>query len=144
MKNDYQCTLKVDISAAKAFEGISRVSEWWVKKFEGASKQAGDAFTVRFSDETFVSFLVTDSVQSKKATWKVTDCHLPWLNDKTEWNGTQVHWTLTEKDTSTEIGFTHEGLVPDVECYGGCVKGWDQYVLQSLPKLLLENRGLPQ
>jgi hypothetical protein len=143
MSNDYQRTLKVDVSAEKAFEGISRVSEWWVKKTEGTTKQAGDTFTVRFSGEVFVTFLVTDSVPNRKATWKVTECYLPWLKDKTEWTGTQVHWNLTEKDNATEINFVHEGLVPEVECYNGCVKGWDQYMMQSLPKLLLENQGQP-
>jgi hypothetical protein len=37
----------------------------------------------------------------------------------------------------------HIGLVPEIECYTSCVKGWDQYVKGSLFKLLTEGKGLP-
>jgi hypothetical protein len=37
---------------------------------------------------------------------------------------------------------THAGLVPGVECYGNCEKGWDFYVGESLLRLLTENTGL--
>ena len=45
---------------------------------------------------------------------------------------------------STQISFTHVGLVPEVECYDMCVKGWDQYVKGSLFKLITEGTGQPQ
>ncbi len=75
--------------------------------------------------------------------WKVTDCLLPWLKDKTEWKGTKVIFEISEKGNSTEINFTHIGLVPEAECYGSCIKGGAEYIKGSLAKLLTGNKGLP-
>jgi hypothetical protein len=44
----------------------------------------------------------------------------------------------------TKINFTHIGLVPEIECYNMCVKGWDQYFKGSLYKLITEGKGQPQ
>jgi len=41
---------------------------------------------------------------------------------------------LAENANSTQINFTHFGLAPEVECYEGCVNGWDQYFKGSLLK----------
>ena len=40
----------------------------------------------------------------------------------------------------TEVRFTHEGLVPQVECFGVCKVAWSEYVLGSL-KDRIESRG---
>ena len=39
---------------------------------------------------------------------------------------------------------THLGLKPGIECFDGCVKGWDQYVKDSLFRLLAEGKGAPE
>ena len=46
-------------------------------------------------------------------------------------------------DGKTQVLFTHVGLVPQVECYDGCTKGWDQYIKGSLFKLLTKGKGEP-
>jgi len=51
---------------------------------------------------------------------------------------------MSNKDSLTEISFRHIGLLPEVECYNDCVKGWDQYVKGSLFKLITEGKGEPQ
>ncbi len=56
----------------------------------------------------------------------------------------QMSFEISTKDNSTQIHFTHIGLVPEVECYDMCVKGWDQYVKGSLLKLITEGKGQPQ
>ena len=38
---------------------------------------------------------------------------------------------------------THVGLVPGIECYEDCEKGWDFYIKESLFKFLTEGKGLP-
>ena len=141
-QNDYQCAITVNVSAKEAFDASRRVSEWWTNSLEGQSQNRGDVFTVRFGD-TFVTIELTDVVDSKKITWQVTDCYLHWLNDKTEWNGTTMNFEIAPKNDSTEIRFTHIGLVPEIECYNDCQKGWDQYIKQSLFKLITEGKGYP-
>jgi hypothetical protein len=38
---------------------------------------------------------------------------------------------------------THIGLVPGVECYEDCKKGWNFYVGESLFRWMTEGKGLP-
>ena len=139
---DYRCEITAPVAAKKAFETIGRVSEWWATNFEGRAQRLNDEFTVRWG-ETFVTFRVTEFVPNAMVAWTVTDCYLGWLKDKTEWTGTKAVWQLSEKDHATTIQFAHMGLVPAVECYGMCVKGWDQYVKGSLLQLLTGHTGQP-
>ena len=142
-QQNYQCSIAADFTPGEAFDGIGRVNEWWAKKIEGSTNKLNDVFTVHFG-ETFVTFKVTESVPGKKVAWKVTNCYLPWLNDKTEWNGTTVVFEISPLGDETQITMTHIGLVPAVECYNGCEAGWNKYFKGSLFKLLTEHAGIPQ
>ncbi len=143
-KQDYTAAIAANITADAAFKGITYVSAWWSENFEGSSEKEGDVFTIAFNETTFVDFKVIEAVAGKKMAWLVTDCNLPWLADKKEWNGTKMIFEIIPGHNETQINFTHIGLVPEVECYDGCVKGWDQYIKDSLFKLLTEGKGQPQ
>jgi hypothetical protein len=142
-QQNYQSSIAADFTPAEAFEGISRVNEWWAKNFEGSAEKLNDIFTVHFG-ETFVTFKVTESIPGKKIAWEVTDCHLPWLKDKTEWNGTTVMFEISPLSDGTQVTMTHIGLVPEVECFGACEAGWNEHFKGSLFKLLTEHAGVPQ
>ena len=143
MKNqNFNCSITANVSAEEAIEAISHVSEWWAKDFTGSAEKLGDEFTVKFG-ETFVTFKVTEFIPNTKVVWTVTDCYLHWLEDKTEWAGTKVIFELSTENDQTTINFTHEGLLPEVECYDMCVKGWMQYIPGSLLKLMTECVGQP-
>ena len=143
MAADYHSQLRANTTAKQAFENISHVSAWWAKNFEGSARKLNDVFTVRFG-ETFVTFRITEMVADKWIVWQVEDCHLPWLNDKKEWNNTKVIWEITSSKThSTQVDMTHVGLVPGIECYDRCEEGWDRHIKESLFKLLTEDKGQP-
>lgn len=139
---NYHSSITADTDPKKAFESISRVSEWWAKNLEGKSQNPGDVFTVHFG-ETFVTFKVVDVVADKTVTWQVIDCYLHWLTDKKEWSGTQIKWDISTRGPVTQIDFMHIGLVPEIECYNDCSTGWNFYVKESLFKLITEGKGLP-
>jgi hypothetical protein len=140
---DYTCSIQTSVSAAEAYDKIARVSDWWAKNFEGAARKVGDTFTVRFG-ETFVDFAISDAHPNRKIVWQVADCYLPWLKDKTEWNGTFVTWEIAPQAGVTSIKFTHHGLTPDVECYSACETGWDGHIKKSLLNLLNVGKGFPE
>jgi hypothetical protein len=142
-QQNYQCSIAADFTSREAFEAIGRVNEWWTRSFEGSAEKLNDVFTVRFG-ETFVTFKVTQSVPGQKVAWHVTDCFLPWLKDKTEWNGTTVMFEISALGDNTQVKMTHIGLVPEIECFDGCKSGWDKYFKGSLFKLLTEHAGVPQ
>jgi hypothetical protein len=75
--------------------------------------------------------------------WHVTDAKLNFVKDKTEWNGTEIVFEIARKRQKTELRFTHVGLVPTVECYGGCSGAWGYYVNDSLRSLIATGKGQP-
>ena len=141
-KESYTSSITANVTPSEAFNGICKVSEWW-GSIEGETNKLNDVFTYR-PGETWVNFKITEFIPQKKIVWHVTDCFLHWQNDKTEWKNTDVIFEIAEKNGSTTINFTHRGLVPGIECYDGCVKGWDQYFGGSLLKLLNSGVGQPK
>jgi hypothetical protein len=142
-KQDYSTSFLAKKNAKDVLNAINHVSGWWTENVEGSSGDLNDIFTVRFA-ETFVTFRITEFIPEKKATWLVTDCYLHWLTDKKEWMDTQILFEISVQGDSTRINFTHVGLVPEIECYNDCVKGWDQYIKNSLYKLVTEGKGQPE
>jgi len=140
--NSYTATIDVPVTAAQAQKAVSQVSKWWALNFHGAAENKGDKFSVAFGD-TFVNFQVSELIPGQKTVWYVTDCYLHWLDDKTEWKDTQVEWLFNQKGDNTTITMTHIGLVPEVECYDSCRKGWNEYVLTSLPAYIKTGKGQP-
>ncbi len=139
-KNDYHISFETGAAPGEAFDYITNVGEWWTKSFKGGAGRIGDVFSVTFG-ATSVDFTVVESVPPGRLVWEVTDCHLDWLKDKKEWKGTRVVWEVSEKGKTVIIGMTHKGLVPGMECYQDCEKGWNEHVGESLPKLMSGDKG---
>ena len=143
MKNqDFNCSITANVTAKEAMEAISHVYDWWTKDFTGSAEKLNDKFTIRFG-ETFVNLKITEFIPDSKIVWTVTDCYLHWLKDKTEWKETKIIFEIATVNNQTTIHFTHHGLLPQVECYDMCVKGWTQYISGSLLKLMKEGVGQP-
>ena len=143
-KKDYTATIEVKAAAKKAFKCVNNVAGWWTEKLEGDTQNLNGIFTIHFSDESFVTHKIIEFVPDKKVVWLVTDCFVPWFADKTEWTNTKMSFDISTQEDTTQVTFTHIGLVPEVECYDMCIKGWDQYVKGSLFKLITDGEGQPQ
>ncbi len=142
-KKDYHRTIIVHASAQEAMKKIAQVNGWWAKNFTGKAETLNDKFSVRFGD-TFVDFQISEFLPEQKVVWKVTDCNLDWIKAKKEWNGTEIVFAISPNKNSTQIDFTHIGLVPGVECYNDCEVGWDGHVKNSLVKFINEGKGMPE
>jgi hypothetical protein len=138
----YTCTFTVKNKPEEVFDAICHVSDWWTRNISGSAKKVNDLFTVDFG-ETFVKFKVLEIIPYKKIVWKVTDCYLHFINDKTEWNDTQVDFEISTTKGGTQMSMTHVGLVPGIECYDTCENGWNFYAGDSLLKLVTQKKGLP-
>jgi hypothetical protein len=60
---------------------------------------------------------------------------LSFLKNINEWAGTKICFDIEKVGTQTKIIFTHDGLIPNIECYGGCSSAWTQY-LKNLQEYL--------
>jgi len=54
-----------------------------------------------------------------------------------------VVFEIASKGDKTEVRFTHVGLVPAFECYGGCSGAWGFYINDSLRNLIATGKGQP-
>lgn len=141
-KKNFHRSITVNASADEAMKKISQVTGWWAKNVKGKSEKLNDTFAVDFG-KTYVDFTITELTPGKKVVWKVTDCNLHWINNKKEWNNTEVVFELSEKGNQTKIDFTHIGLTPGIECYKDCEAGWSEHFGESLVKFINEGTGMP-
>ena len=125
---DYHKSITTTVSAEEAFTKISSVSTWWTANFKGSAKNLNDVFTLRFGERDTVTLQVVEVVPHKKWVWLVTDCHMLWLKDTTEWKNTHIVFEISEGNHQTRIDMTHVGLVPGVECYNVCEGGWNRHL----------------
>jgi hypothetical protein len=138
---EYNTSITVNTTAKAAMEMISRVSEWWISNVEGQTQKLNDEFTVSLGT-TWKAFKIIEVIPDKKIVWEITDCHLPWNSNLTEWKGTKIVWEISTANNSTTINFTHIGLAA-LDCGTQCSNSWTNYIKQSLFKLITQGKGLP-
>lgn len=139
----YTASILVSENEMAVFHGINSIKNWWTIVMEGKSEELNDVFTVRFG-ETFIKIRITEMIPGKRIGWKVIDGFKHWINNHQEWIGTSMLWEIRESREGTHIHFTHIGLIPGMECYGGCEIAWDEYIKGSLYQLLEEGIGKPE
>jgi len=140
--NNYSATIEVAKSPKDVFDQINDVAKWWATKefkgqCEGHSTKLNDEFVVRFGDAHYSKQKLVEVIPGKKVVWLVTECKINWIEkDKTEWTNTKMVFELMPNADGTVLKFTHEGLVPEQECYSKCVQGWDMLITKKLYDLV--------
>ena len=143
-KQDYHVSITVEATPQVAFKSINNVTKWWTEHLEGSSKQLNDEFTVRFGDVHVSTQKLVEVIPDEKVVWLVTDSKLNFVENKHEWTGTKIIFEISSQGDKTKIDFTHLGLVPAVQCYGGCSGAWGEYIEESLFKLITKGKGMPE
>lgn len=138
---DYTITILVDQTPKQVYDAINNVRGWWTGEITGSTDRVGASWTYRYEDMHRSTQKITELVPGKRVVWHVTDSHLSFVKDKTEWNGTNIVFDIGKKGRKTELRFTHVGLAPDIECYNGCSDAWRYYIRGSLRKLITTGKG---
>ena len=142
-KQDFTTAFTVDQSPEEVFAAVNNVRGWWSGEIDGPTNKLGAEFTYRYKDVHRSAHKITEFVPGKKVVWRIVDAQLNFVKDKTEWNGTDVIFEIAKKGAKTELRFTHLGLIPTFECYGGCSGAWGFYVNESLRNLITTGKGEP-
>jgi len=141
-KTNFTISIEVDKSPAEVFNAVSNVRGWWSGEIEGDSRKLNDEFSYRVADVHYSKQKVTEMVPNQRLVWLVTESSLNFISDKSEWTGTQLVFDITRQGNKTKLTFTHQGLVPEIECYSACSNAWSQLIQQSLMSLITTGKGV--
>jgi hypothetical protein len=140
---DFTATITVDQTPEEAIVAINNVRGWWSEQIEGRTVKLGDEFTYHYKNVHSCKMKLIEIIPQKRVAWLVVDNYFNFTKDKSEWMGTKIVFDVSRKDNVTEIRFTHEGLVPEYECFNICSKAWGSYINGSLRNLTMTGRGQP-
>jgi hypothetical protein len=140
---DFTATLLVDQSPEEVFNAINNVRGWWSEEIEGSTDKLNDEFNYHYEDVHRSKMKLIEVILNKKVVWLVEENYFSFTKDKSEWTGTKVIFEISEKDNKTQLRFTHEGLVPEYECYDICQNAWTTYIHNSLRDLITTGTGKP-
>ena len=130
---NYTATIEVEKSPQVVFDCLKEVPKWWSKDFEGSSTKLNDEFVVCHPGRHYSKQKLVEVTPNQKVAWLVTDSELEWIEkDKHEWTNTKMIFEITPNGDKTVLHFTHEGLVPEKECYAMCQRGWDTVIKDRL------------
>jgi hypothetical protein len=140
---DFSTTLVVDQSPMEVFDAINNPRGWWSEEIEGGTDKLSDEFIYHYKDIHYCKMKVVELVPGQKVVWLVLDNYFKFTEDKSEWKGTKIIFDISRKGDQTGIRFTHEGLVPEYECYEICREAWTNYATGSLRSLIATGEGQP-
>jgi hypothetical protein len=139
----YTTTFTIEQTPEEAFAAINDVRGWWSGDIDGRTDELGAEFTYRYGDVHRSTQQITELVPGRRVAWHVVDCFLSFVEDKTEWTGTDITFDISPAGDQTQVSFTHVGLLPEGECYGSCSSAWGFYITSSLRNLITTGQGQP-
>jgi hypothetical protein len=140
---DYTSTLLVDESPKEAFKAITNIRGWWSEEIEGITDKLNEEFFYHYKDIHLSKMKLVELVPEQKVAWLVLDNSFNFIEDKSEWVGTKLIFEISKEGDKTKVKFTHEGLVPQDECFEVCNEAWTNYIQNSLRKLITTGKGEP-
>src|SRR5215469_13014867 len=121
MKNkNYTTAFTVDQTPEEVFNAVNNVRGWWSEEIQGRTDKLGAQFKFHFEDFHRSTHKITEFEPGRKVVWHVPTARINFVNDKAEWDGTDIVFEIGRKGSRTELRFTHVGLSPAIECYDKC------------------------
>src|SRR5688500_3768515 len=106
----YTTSFTVDRPAIDVFNAINDVRGWWNEDITSEADTVGAEYTHRVKDIHRARIQGTERVPGQRVTWRVLDNWMSFIQDQSEWKGTEIRFDLSEKDGATEVRFAHVGL----------------------------------
>ncbi len=142
-KKDFTSTILVDQDPTTAFQAIQNFRAWWSEEIEGNTDQLNETFFYHYKEVHLCKIKLIEVVPDKKLVYQVIDNAFSFTQDKSEWIGTHLIFELSQEGNKTKVVFTHQGLVPEYECYEVCNDAWTSYIQGSLQSLITTGTGKP-
>jgi len=139
----YTTTFTVEQNPYDVYRAINDVRGWWEETIVGRTHEVNDEFVHWVPGVHFARIRVDELLPGKRVVWRVLDNWMSFIDDQSEWKGTQVRFDIAATDGGTEVRFTHVGLTPADECFDVCRDAWGVYVTDSLRSLIATGVGKP-
>jgi hypothetical protein len=141
----FTATIEVAKPPQYVFECILDVSKWWGgKDLKGSTRLLNDEFTIKHGDVHYSKQTMIELVPGQRVVWLIAESRLAWLENKDEWTSTRLVFEVAPKGDGAVLRFTHEGLVPERECYPSCSGGWTLVIKDYLFNFIAEGRVAAQ
>jgi uncharacterized protein YndB with AHSA1/START domain len=128
----YTTTIEVDRTPEEVFDAVVDVRSWWFGDIEGPTDRLGADFTYSVPGIHWNAMRITELEPGRAVAWLVTDSRLEFTDVKDEWTGTTIRFDIEPVGDRTRLRFTHDGLVPEYECFTDCSNAWGSFVRGSL------------
>lgn len=138
---DFTTTILVNQTPREVIDAVNNPQQWWSGDVKGKALQLEDEFTYRYKDLHYSKQRIVEMIPDQKVVWLVTDSIINYAEDKNEWTGTRIIFEITEEGNKTRLRFSHQGLVPEIECFESCSNSWSQLIHQSLFSLITTGKG---
>jgi uncharacterized protein YndB with AHSA1/START domain len=138
--------LYLEAPAAKVYEALTTsegVKGWWTESCEIGTTEGGQS-TFRF-DETWKTMRIEKLAPAAEVRWHCVDSSIDLEDGRTssEWIGTEFLFQLKSLSVqTTALRFQHVGLLPALDCYSDCFRGWTRF-LGSLKQYVETGTGAP-
>lgn len=140
---DFSAVILVDQTPEAVFEAVTNVRGWWSEEIEGNTAALNDEFKYRFEDVHQCHVRLVEVVPAQKVVWLILENYFKFTEDEKEWTGTHVIFDITRDGNQTQLRMTHQGLVPEYECFNICRDAWTFYIKDSLYNLITTGTGKP-
>jgi hypothetical protein len=140
---NFTTVITVDRTPEEVFSAINNVRGWWSQAVEGDTDRPGAVFYYHYKDVHRSTLKITEFEPGKRVVWHVLENYFNFVEASTEWTGTDIVFEIIPKGSSTEVRFTHVGLIPAYECYEVCSSAWGTYITRSLRDLIMTGKGAP-
>lgn len=137
---NFTYSFKSSKSTKEIFELLLNIEQWWSGLYEetikGKSNQLNDEFTFEAGGGMHdTTQKLVELILNRKIVWLVTYSNLSFTSKPDEWTNTKICFDLSKERDKTLVTFTHDGLIPEFECYEACSGGWTGY-LENLKRKL--------
>lgn len=139
---DFTTSMVVEQPPDEVFHAIKNVRRWWSENIEGKTDELMSEFTHR--DRYLLATFRIAALTPQRIVWEVATSHCnKFLDHMDEWEGTKIIFEIIETSDQSQVRFTHQGLIPQFECYEVCSKAWDYFIRVSLKSLIETGKGDP-
>lgn len=138
----YRTSFEVAESPQEVLAAVTDPRAWWGEAITGDTRRAGDRFDFEVPGVHWSRIAVAES-GPERVIWNVVDARIEYVDEKDEWTGTRIEFTIEPTGDGTRLGFEHRGLMPSLECYDACSVAWATLIRKSLRGLVTDGVGVP-